>query len=92
VGSHDLHVVPAALRAASAVVAGHAQLASPARTDGTSTEASAVAADAYADAFGEFCGAFSHRLSVASAALVNAAGAFTVTEDTNSAALRSVSL
>jgi hypothetical protein len=91
-GSQNLHVVPTALRAASAIVAGHAQLPSPAYTDGTSTEAVAVAADSFARAFGDFSAAFSHRLSLASAALVGAAGAFKMNEDNSSAALKSVSL
>lgn len=88
--NQNLDVVPAALRAASAIVAGHAQLALPTGTLGTSAEMAGAAAAAFGDAFGGYCGDFSHRLSVASAALVGAAGAFTATEDANRAALASI--
>lgn len=88
--SQNLHVIPAALRAASTVVAGHAELALPPGTNTTSAETSGVAAAAFGGAFGGYCGAFSQRLSVASAALLGAAGAFTTTEDANRVALASI--
>lgn len=46
-----------------------------------------VAAMAFSDAFGGYCGQFSHRLFVASSALGRAAGAFAVMEDANTAAM-----
>jgi hypothetical protein len=49
-----------------------------------------VAAAAFGGAFGGYCGEFSQRLSVASAALVGAASAFTAMEDANRAALVAV--
>lgn len=89
--SQNLDVIPAALRAASAVVAGHAELALPAGSDGvTSAEMAGAAAAAFDGALGGYCGAFSQRLSVASAALLGAAGAFTATEDVNRVALASI--
>ncbi|SON59257.1 hypothetical protein MSIMFI_00739 [Mycobacterium simulans] len=88
--SKNLDVVPAALRAASGVVAGHAQLASSAGSGETSTETAGVAAAGFGSAFGGYCDQFSYRLSVASAALVGAAGAFTAMEDANRAALASI--
>ena len=88
--SQNLHVIPAALRAASAVVAGHAELALPPGTGTTSAEISNVAAAAFGGVFDGYCGDFSHRLSVASAALLGAAGAFTATEYANRAALASI--
>jgi hypothetical protein len=88
--SKNLQVVPAALRAASGVVAGHAQRALPAGTAGTSAQMAGVAAAAFSGAFGGYCGMFSQRLSVASAALTGAADAFSATEDANRAALASI--
>lgn len=88
--SMNMHVVPVALRAASGVVAGHSvQLAWPAGT-ATSAENAGVAAASFGGALGGYCGAFSQRLSVASAALMAAASAFSAMEDANSAALASI--
>lgn len=87
----NLHVIPVALRAASGVVAGHgAQLALPPGTAGTSAENAGAAGAAFGGALGGYCGAFWQRLSVASAALTAAAGAFSAMEDANSAALASI--
>lgn len=89
--SMNLHLVPVALRAASGVVARHGvQLALPAGTAGTSAENAGAAAAAFGGALGGYCGAFSQRLSVASAALMAAADAFSVMEGANSATLASV--
>ncbi|MCV7124678.1 hypothetical protein [Mycobacterium lacus] len=52
-----------------------------------SAELSGVAAAAMHAALGEYCGAFSQRLSSASAALTVASGAFVAMDDANSAAL-----
>jgi hypothetical protein len=89
--SNNLHVVPAALRAASGIVAEHGgQLAFPAGSEGTSAEISGVAAAAFGGALGGYCDEFSQRLSVASAALMGAAGSFTAMEDINRTALASI--
>jgi hypothetical protein len=86
----NLHVVQSALRAASEVVAGHADLALPTGTPGTSAELAGMAAATFGGAWGGYRRQFSHRLSVASAALMEAVGAFTAMEDANQAALESV--
>jgi hypothetical protein len=91
-----LAVVPAALQAAAGIItaqAGH--LMSPAGTPGTPgdmvpSESAEAAAAAFGDAFGGFCDGFSQRLSTASAALTDAADAFTAMEDTHRAALTAV--
>jgi hypothetical protein len=89
--SNNLHVVPLALRAASGIVAEHGgQLALSMGSGATSAEISGVAAAGFGGALGGYCGEFSQRLSVASAALMGAAGSFTAMEDTNGAALASI--
>jgi hypothetical protein len=86
-----LEVLPAALRAASEAIAGHAaEVAAPYAQPAASVEMSGVAAVAMHGAFSGFCGAFSQRLSAASAALAGDAGTFTAMEDANRAALASI--
>lgn len=86
-----LKVLPAALRAASGTIAGQAaEVASSSETSSGSAELSGVAAASVHAAFTGFCGAFSQRLSSASAALVGDAGAFTAMEGANRAALGSI--
>jgi hypothetical protein len=90
--SEMLDVVPAALRAASEAVAGHAaRIGSPTtgRSNGLA-EMSGAAAAALQNALDGYRGAFSQRLTTASAALAYAADSFTAMEDANSAVLASV--
>jgi hypothetical protein len=90
--SKNLDVLPAALRAASEVVAGHAVQveSSAAGSSNGPAEMSSVAAVALQSALDGYRGAFSQRLSTTSAALVSAADSFAAMEDTNSAMLASV--
>lgn len=89
--SDMLEVLPAALQAASGTLAGHAaEVVPPGAPPTGSAEASGMAAAAVHTAFTGYCGAFSQRLSSASAALVRDAGAFTATEGANRTALASV--
>ncbi|MDT5051178.1 MAG: hypothetical protein QOJ56_510 [Mycobacterium sp.] len=89
--SQNLHVIPAALRAASGIVARRAQLALRTEPGRTSAETAGAAAAVFDGAFSGYCGDFSHRLSVVSAALAGAADAFTATEDANRSAMKSIS-
>jgi hypothetical protein len=89
--SETLRVLPAALRAASGTIAGHAaQVASPPAALTASTESSGMAAVAVQAAVGEFGTALSGRLSSVADALATASGAFTTTEDTNRAQLSAI--
>jgi hypothetical protein len=89
--SERLDVLPPALRAASAVIAGHAVRVEP--TPGpavASEELSSIAAGAFDDAFGAFAQAVSQRLSSGAGALVAAAGSFAAMEVVNCEALASI--
>jgi hypothetical protein len=86
-----LKVLPAALRAASCVIAGDAaQASAPPAPQSMSTETCGLAAASCDGAFSGFHEAFSQRLSSASSALNSAADSFAVMEDANSAAVRAV--
>lgn len=87
----SLKVLPVALHAASGIIAGHAaRVASSPGGSVRSAEESGVAAGAINAAFHGFCAAFSQRLSSTSTALVDVAGSFSATEDTNRQALASI--
>lgn len=86
-----LDVALPALRAASAIIAGHgARVTLPSGPAAASAETSGVAAAAFDGAFEGFSAALSQRLALMSAALAGAADSFTAMEDANSRALASV--
>jgi hypothetical protein len=77
--SKDLEVVPGALRAAADVIAGYAARLEACTATGPygPAEIAAEGAEALHNALGGYCGAFTRRLTAASAALTDAVGAFT---------------
>jgi hypothetical protein len=86
-----LRVFPAGLRAASDAIAGDAaQVSAPPAPRTVSVEGCGVAAASCDGVFSGFRAAFSQRLSAASSALTRAADSFTVMEDGNTAAVKSV--
>jgi hypothetical protein len=86
--SGKLHVLPAALRSASAAIDGHAaKLAAPPAALPSSSEASGLAAAGMQAAFAEFGTALSGRLSSVATDLLAASGAFTRMDAVGSAEL-----
>ncbi|WP_428342997.1 hypothetical protein [Mycobacterium sp.] len=89
--SGRLHVLPAALRSASGVIASHAaKVALPPSALTSSTEASGMAAAAVQAAFAGFGNALSNRLSSVATDLTAATGAFTDIDAAGSAELASI--
>jgi hypothetical protein len=87
-----LEVVPVSLRAASATIAGQAaEVVSAAGNLTGSPEMSGLAGAALHGAFGDYCGRYSQRLSLVSAALQGAADSYTATEQANRRKLTSLS-
>ncbi|MDI3315001.1 MAG: hypothetical protein QJR12_12260 [Mycobacterium sp.] len=88
---HGLEVLPPGLQDASGIIAGHgARVVSAAGSLSGSAELSGAAAAAVHGAFDGFCAAFAQRLSLASTALLGAAGSFTAMEHTSTQMLASV--